>query len=85
VVGGWAYFASFPKTAQESNAFARTKTIPVLSIGGDKSSGGALGKQARLVATHVRVVVVKNSGHWIIEEQPKQTMDALLGFLSGPR
>jgi len=27
------------------------------------------------------VVVVKDSGHWIMEEQPKQTMDALVKFL----
>jgi len=26
-------------------------------------------------------VVVQNSGHWIMEEQPKQTMDALVKFL----
>jgi pimeloyl-ACP methyl ester carboxylesterase len=34
-----------------------------------------------LVATNVTVVVVKNSGHWILEEQPKQTTDALVSFL----
>jgi pimeloyl-ACP methyl ester carboxylesterase len=31
--------------------------------------------------SHVTVVIVKNSGHWILEEQPKQTTDALLLFL----
>jgi pimeloyl-ACP methyl ester carboxylesterase len=40
-----------------------------------------LGEQAKLVATDVSVVVVQNSGHWIMEEQPKQTMDALVKFL----
>jgi pimeloyl-ACP methyl ester carboxylesterase len=55
--------------------------MPVLSIGGDKSLGGPLGEQAKLVATDVSVVVVKNSGHWIMEEQPQQTMDALVKFL----
>jgi pimeloyl-ACP methyl ester carboxylesterase len=29
----------------------------------------------------VSVVVVKNSGHWIMEEQPQETMDALVKFL----
>jgi hypothetical protein len=24
---------------------------------------------------------VKNSGHWILEEQPQQTIDALVKFL----
>jgi len=33
--------------------------MPVLSIGGDKSLGGPLGEQAKLVATDVSVVVVK--------------------------
>lgn len=86
MAAGWAYFASFPKTGQEFGVFARTKlTMPVLSIGGDRSLGVALGKQARLVATDVRVVVVRNSGHWIVEEQPQQTTDALVGFLTGTR
>jgi pimeloyl-ACP methyl ester carboxylesterase len=53
----------------------------VLSIGGDKSLGEALGQQMKLVATSVTVVIVKNSGHWILEEQPKQTTEALVRFL----
>jgi pimeloyl-ACP methyl ester carboxylesterase len=55
--------------------------MPVLSIGGDKSLGDALGTQMKLVATDVTVVVVKDSGHWLMEEQPKATMDALVKFL----
>ncbi len=35
----------------------------------------------KLVATNVTVVIVKNAGHWILEEQPKQTTDALVKFL----
>jgi hypothetical protein len=50
--------------------------MPVLSIGGDKSLGGSLGEQMKLVATNVTVVMVKNSGHWILEEQSRQTIDA---------
>ncbi len=79
---GWAYFASFPKTAEDFARLARTKlTMPVLSIGGEKSLGKELGEQARLVGTDVKVVVLKDAGHWILEEQPKQTTDALLQFL----
>jgi pimeloyl-ACP methyl ester carboxylesterase len=55
-------------------ALSKTKlTMPVLSIGGDKSLGVPLGEQAKLVANDVTMVVVKDSGHWIMEEQPKQT------------
>lgn len=61
---------------------SKTKlTMPVLSIGGDKSLGAALGEQMKLVASDVTVVIVKGSGHWILEEQPKQTTDALVSFL----
>jgi pimeloyl-ACP methyl ester carboxylesterase len=35
----------------------------------------------KLVAKDVTVVIVHNSGHWILEEQPKQTTDALANFL----
>jgi pimeloyl-ACP methyl ester carboxylesterase len=79
---GWAYFASFPKAAADFEALAKAKlTMPVLSIGGEKSLGDLLGRQAKLVATDVTVVVVKNAGHWILEEQPKATTEALANFL----
>ena len=58
-----------------------TLTVAVLSIGGDHSLGAALGEQMKWVATDVRVVIVKDSGHWIMEEQPEVTMGALLEFL----
>ncbi len=79
---GWAYFVSFQQAATDFAELAKTKlTMPLLTIGGDKSLGDALGKQARLVATDVTVVVLKNSGHWILEEHPKETTDALEKFL----
>ena len=68
--------------AKDFEELSKTKlTMPVLSIGGDKSLGQPLGEQVKLVATDASVVVVKDSGHWIMEEQPKQTMDALVKFL----
>jgi pimeloyl-ACP methyl ester carboxylesterase len=79
---GWAYFVSFLQAAKDFSQLSQTKlTIPVLTIGGDKSLGEALGQQAKLVATDVTVVVLKNTGHWVLEEQPKETTDALEKFL----
>src|SRR5216683_2414257 len=70
----WQYFVSWPQTAKDFEQMSKTKlTMPVLSIGGDKSLGAALGEQMKLVASNVTVVIVKDSGHWILEEQPKQT------------
>ncbi len=78
----WAYFDSFPQTAKDFAPLSQTKlTMPVLAIGGEKSLGDVLGEQMKLVASHVTVVVLKDTGHWIMEERPKETMDALVKFL----
>jgi pimeloyl-ACP methyl ester carboxylesterase len=79
---GWAYFVSWPQLAKDFAQLSQTKlTMPVLSIGGEKSLGNELGAQMKLVATDVTVVVLKDTGHWISEERPKETTDALLKFL----
>jgi len=78
----WAYFDSFPQAAKDFAQLSQVKlTMPVLSIGGDKSLGEALAQQMKLVATDVTVVVLKDAGHWIMEERPKETLDALVKFL----
>jgi pimeloyl-ACP methyl ester carboxylesterase len=79
---GWAYFVSFPQAAKDFEDLARTTlSMPVLSIGGEQANGVALGEQVKLVASDTKVVVVKNSGHWLMEEQPEETIAALLEFL----
>ncbi len=79
---GWEYFVSFLQAAKDFAQLSQTKlSMPVLTIGGDKSLGLALGQQAKLVATDVTVIVLKNAGHWVLEEQPKETTEALRKFL----
>ena len=79
---GWAYFVSFQQAAKDFAQLSQTKlTFPVLTIGGEKSLGEPLGQQTKLVATNVTVVVLKNTGHWVLEENPKETTDALVKFL----
>jgi pimeloyl-ACP methyl ester carboxylesterase len=79
---GWAYFVTFPQAAKDFALLSQTKlTMPVLSIGGEKSLGDVLGRQMKLVATNVKVIVLKNTGHWILEENPKETTGALVDFL----
>jgi pimeloyl-ACP methyl ester carboxylesterase len=78
----WAYFESFPQAAQDFAQLSQTKlTMPVLAIGGEKSLGDALAQQMKLVASDVTVVVLKDTGHWVLEERPKETTDALAKFL----
>jgi pimeloyl-ACP methyl ester carboxylesterase len=79
----WAYFVSFQQAATDFARLSQTKlTMPVLSIGGEKANGEALGKQLRFVATNASSVVLPNTGHWIMEERPQETTDALMRFLN---
>lgn len=81
---GWAYFVAFPQTAKEFARLSQTKlTMPVLTIGGDKANGDVLAQQATLVATNATSVVLSNTGHWLMEENPRETITALMRFLGG--
>lgn len=78
----WAYFVSFPQTAKGFAELARRPlAMPVLAIGGAKANGALLAEQMKLVASDVRVVVLKDTGHWVLEERPTETLEALVKFL----
>ena len=55
--------------------------MPVLAIGGEKANGQVLGEQMKIVASNAMMIVLKNTGHWVLEENSKETTDALLNFL----
>jgi len=79
---GWAYFVSFSEAAKDFAELSRTKlTMPVLVIGGDRSLGDVLERQMKLVASDVKAVVLKDTGHWVLEERPHETTEALMSFL----
>jgi pimeloyl-ACP methyl ester carboxylesterase len=79
---GWAYFAAWPDTAKDFAQMAKTKlTMPILSIAGEKASAAILGPQMKLVAATVTAVDLKDTGHWLMEERPEETMEALIAFL----
>jgi pimeloyl-ACP methyl ester carboxylesterase len=79
---GWAYFVSFQQAAKDFAQLSQTKlAMPVLVIGGEKALGDALAQQMKLIASNVTVVVLKDTGHWLMEENPNQTTAALQKFL----
>jgi pimeloyl-ACP methyl ester carboxylesterase len=77
-------FAAFSQDAIDNQAFlAKGKlTMPILAIGADKSFGPAMASDVRFVATDVTELVISNSGHWLMEEQPTATMAAIRDFLA---
>lgn len=80
---GFEVFRSFEQDAKDFAGFAATKlAMPMLVLTGEKASGEFLIAQGRLVADTVEGVVVKGSGHWLIDEAPEQVIPALLNFLT---
>jgi pimeloyl-ACP methyl ester carboxylesterase len=56
--------------------------MPVLAVGGDKSSGKDMVGILNFVATNVSGGIVPNSGHWIMEENPQATIKLVTDFLA---
>lgn len=80
---GFEQFKAFDQDAIDNKAFlAKGKlTMPVLAIGGDKSFGEMMAVVMRAAATNVRSVVIPRSGHWLMEENPTATVQAITEFL----
>jgi pimeloyl-ACP methyl ester carboxylesterase len=68
--------------AQNQRRKERPLTIPVLTIAGADSLGGAVGGAMRLAAEDVREVILPQCGHYPAEEAPEATLAALTAFLS---
>jgi len=76
-------FGAFYQDAVDNQAFLTNGklSMPVLAVGGAKSSGAGEAEIIRLVATNVTVGIVPNSGHWVMEENPKATTELIVSFL----
>jgi pimeloyl-ACP methyl ester carboxylesterase len=80
---GFEYFRAFEKDAQDFVRLAqRPLLMPMLVLTGEKASGDFLIHQGRLVAKNVEGVVVRGSGHWLMEEAPAQVIPKLVEFLN---
>jgi pimeloyl-ACP methyl ester carboxylesterase len=80
---GFEQFKAFDQDALDNQAFAAKGKLamPVLAIGGEKSFGSTMAVVMRAVAINVHEVVISNSGHWLMEEQPRATVAAVRAFL----
>ncbi|HWO67308.1 MAG TPA: alpha/beta hydrolase, partial [Umezawaea sp.] len=63
----------------------RKLVMPVLAIGGERSSGTVVEDTMRAVATDVTGLVLPGVGHFVPEEAPDEFVKALLDFLSWRR
>ena len=85
---GFAQFAAFDRDAADNRAWlaaGNKLTMPVLALGGEKSFGTMMATVMRAAATNVTGGIVPGSGHWIMEENPKATVDLVVPFLEKDR
>jgi pimeloyl-ACP methyl ester carboxylesterase len=56
--------------------------MPVLAVGGEKSFGPMMATVMRAGADNVTEGIVPDSGHWIMEENPRATTALVRDFLA---
>ncbi|NVO17701.1 MAG: alpha/beta hydrolase [Rhodoplanes sp.] len=82
---GFEVFRAFAQDAEDFAAFAKTRlTMPMLVLAGERASGDVLIVQGRLVADQVEGVMIKGSGHWLMDEARDQVVPRLVAFLTRP-
>jgi pimeloyl-ACP methyl ester carboxylesterase len=80
---GFEVFHAFTQDAKDFAALAKTKLkMPMLVLTGEKASGEFLIQQGRLVADNVEGVIVKGSGHWLMDEARDQVVPKLVAFFN---
>jgi pimeloyl-ACP methyl ester carboxylesterase len=77
-------FAAFTQDAQDNQVLAAKGklTMPILALGGDHSYKTLMADIMRFVGTDITGGMIKDSGHWVMEEQPEQTTAAIVDFIA---
>jgi pimeloyl-ACP methyl ester carboxylesterase len=78
-------FGAFNQDAIDNKALLTTKgkiTMPVLALGGEKSFATGEADELRFIASNVTGGIVPDSGHWIMDENPKATIQLVTEFLA---
>lgn len=79
--GAFHWFGEFNQDAKDNVEFAKTKLpMPVLTMGSDHFAAPFLATHIKLVADNVKESVIKDSGHWIVQENTPQVQKDLLDF-----
>ena len=79
----FAQFGSIRQDAVDNEASMKTRlTMPVLAIGGEKSFGANEAIVMRNAADNVTEVVIPGAGHWLMEEAPAPTIQAIRDFIA---
>jgi pimeloyl-ACP methyl ester carboxylesterase len=85
---GFQQFAAFDQDAIDNRAWlakGEKLTMPMMAVGGEKSFGTMMATVMQPAASNITGAVIKDSGHWLMEEQPEATMDVIEKFLDSKK
>lgn len=81
---GAGYYASVWQDAADNASLKDTPlAMPVLAVGGESAGGPFLEKTWAAVASDLQTEVIRSAGHWLGDENPSATADALMRFFAG--
>lgn len=79
--GAFHWFGEFNRDAKDNVEFAKKKlNMPLLAMAADHSAASYFTAHCRLVAANVHEVIIKDAGHWVVQEQTAQVQQGLLDF-----
>ena len=81
----FSQFGAFNQDAVDNRellAKGKKLKMPVLALGAEKSFGSGMADELRHVAENVQGGIVPRSGHWVMEENPTDTVALVMGFLA---
>ena len=82
LTGGFNYYRAFSEDVRENQVFIATKIkVPVLGLGGDHSLWPIQNPTWSALAEKYITVMIRNSGHYIVEENPEEVIQAITSFI----
>jgi haloacetate dehalogenase len=78
---GW--FRAFPQDIEDNRDWLGTPLeTPWLALA-DPRTFETMSDQARVISSKAQAVEIGPAGHWVLQQQPAKTLDALIPFLTG--
>ncbi|MCH7313086.1 alpha/beta hydrolase [Acinetobacter sp. ANC 3882] len=82
LAAGFNYYRAIPETIRQNKIRqAKTLAMPVLAIGAEHATNHAPYETMKKVSTQLSSAIVKDCGHFIMEEQPEIFCSLILNFL----
>lgn len=77
------YFRAMWTNFEHNHSNASNKiTMPALAIGGGYSTGEMAANSLKEVASNVSSIIIDNTGHWLVDENPEKVLEILIDFFN---